>query len=132
MVYEIIKGREILKIWGKEIIMENREEENYCGKQIHIKKGMRTSLHFHKIKLETLFVIQGRILMEMRENGHGHLQEIVLEENQGIYIPRGTIHRIGGLAESVIIENSTYHRDSDSNRIEKNNYIPQEIMERYR
>ena len=43
---EIVK-----KGWGSEIIFANNEK--YCGKVLHFKKGAKFSMHFHKEKEET-------------------------------------------------------------------------------
>lgn len=114
---------EVPKPWGKEIWMSNNEF--YCGKKLYINKGKRTSLHFHKNKHESFYIEKGRVLLEI-EN-----EKRLMKEGDTIRIPRNTHHRINALDDSVIIEISTHHEDSDYHRIELDNNIPQEMIERY-
>ena len=44
------------KVWGKEQIICNNDF--YCGKILHLKKGFQCSLHRHVLKDETLFSIR--------------------------------------------------------------------------
>ena len=50
------------KVWGEEHWIVNKE---YCGKKLVLKKGFRCSMHFHKIKDETFYVISGKVLIEL-------------------------------------------------------------------
>ncbi len=47
------------KPWGREIWFALNPR--YCGKIISIRKGHRLSLAYHKIKHETIYVLQGRL-----------------------------------------------------------------------
>lgn len=105
--------RIVPKAWGKEIWMANTEL--YCGKKLILYGGKRCSLHFHKIKDETFYVDSGRVLMEF---GFPVVKEI-MGAGDSIHISPLVVHRFSGLAlDSVIIEISTHHEDSDSYRIE--------------
>ncbi len=85
----------------------NRE---YCGKILNLKKGFESSLHKHKIKDETFFVLEGKFLMEL-----GKKKRVMLPGNS-IHVPRNKYHRFSGLEDSKIIEFSTKHFESDSYR----------------
>jgi len=125
MEYKKIESiKEVPKIWGKEIWMTNNEL--YCGKKLYIKKGKRTSLHFHKNKDETFYIKKGRIILEIGDKIK------IMKEEESIRISPNTNHRIGGLTDSVIIEISTHHEDSDSYRVEVKNNVPEEIMKKYK
>ncbi len=92
------------KPWGKEIWFAHTD--SYAGKILEIKKGHRYSLQYHKNKMETQYVLDGRIKMT-----HGpaedQLTETILETGDKIDITPGTIHRAEGLEDSKILEVST-------------------------
>lgn len=49
------------KGWGYERWIAN--SPLYCGKELFIAKDRRLSLHYHKLKDETFFVISGSVLL---------------------------------------------------------------------
>jgi mannose-6-phosphate isomerase-like protein (cupin superfamily) len=95
------------KKWGYEKWIVNEE---YCGKLLTLKKMYRCSIHCHKIKSETFFVIKGKVLIEIDD------KSFVLIEGDAIDIRRGEYHRFTGLEDSSIIEFSTHHEEDDSYR----------------
>lgn len=113
------------KEWGREIWMANTEK--YCGKKLILRKGKRCSLHYHKKKDETFYLDSGRVLMEV--NG----EEMIMQKGEATRIFPGVQHRFSGLEESIIIEISTHHEDSDSYREygELSGDIPKEIKQKY-
>lgn len=53
-----IKGyKTVSKGWGYELHIVNND--NYCGKILHIDPGKKLSLHYHEIKDETFFIKNG-------------------------------------------------------------------------
>ena len=105
----ITKYKEVKKEWGKEIWLVNR---GYCGKKLILNKGYRCSMHYHKNKDETFYVLKGKVLMEI-----GNKKYVMLPGNS-ILIEPNTKHRFTGLEDSEIMEFSTHHEDSDSYRDE--------------
>jgi len=96
------------KEWGHEIWIINRD---YCGKLLFIKKAHRCSIHYHKIKDETFYVIKGKILLELDS------KKKIMNIGDSQLIMPGQKHRFTGLEkENEIIEFSTHHEDSDSYR----------------
>lgn len=87
------------KPWGKEIWFAHTDK--YAGKILEIKKGHRYSLQYHKRKLETQYILEGRIKMTCGD------KEIILNPGEKIDIAPGTIHRAKGLEDSKILEVST-------------------------
>jgi quercetin dioxygenase-like cupin family protein len=116
--------KKIDKVWGYEEEIVNTSE--YCGKFLYLDKGKRSSLHFHKIKDETFYILSGKVLMEVEGN------EKVMIEGDSIRIMPGQKHRFSGLNDSVIIEFSTHHEEDDSYRDELSGDVPEEIMEKYK
>jgi len=100
----------VKKVWGSELWIVNKE---YCGKLLKLKRGFQCSLHYHKKKDETFYVVRGKVLMEIGE------ERVIMKPGDSCHIPPGKLHRFTGLTDAQIIEFSTHHRDSDSYRKEK-------------
>jgi mannose-6-phosphate isomerase-like protein (cupin superfamily) len=96
------------KVWGSEEWIVNTDK--YCGKKLNLKKGYRCSIHYHKNKDETFFIMSGRVLLEL--DG----KQILMKKNDSQRVLPLQKHRFTGLTDSEIIEFSTHHEDSDSYR----------------
>lgn len=108
--YHIDTAYTVEKVWGYEKWLDNNEK--YCCKLLFVKKGYQCSLHFHKNKDETFFIIRGHIRLELGKD--------VLHFRAGhhVRIPPGTPHRFLGMEDTEIIESSTHHDEADSYRLE--------------
>jgi quercetin dioxygenase-like cupin family protein len=100
----------VIKEWGLEYWIVNKSA--YCGKKLELFEGMQCSLHHHKVKDETFYVVSGKVAFEL----DGRHQ--VLESGDSIHVPPLAKHRFGGIEPSVIMEFSTYHSDDDTYRDE--------------
>jgi mannose-6-phosphate isomerase-like protein (cupin superfamily) len=106
------------KGWGKESWIVNNEK--YCGKLLHFLKGKKCSFHFHKIKEETFFLNEGKLIIR-----YGYDEDInkarvaILERGECFHVPVGLIHQMEAIEESYLFEFSTQHFESDSYRIIK-------------
>lgn len=105
------------KEWGEEHWIVNRE---YCGKKLVLRKGWRCSMHHHKLKDETFYVITGLVLLETKDGKR------FLEPGDSQHITTGEAHRFTGIEDSEIIEFSTHHRDDDSYRDVPSGQVPSE------
>lgn len=106
----------IPKPWGFEEIICNTED--YCGKFLHIKEGQRTSWHYHKIKDEHFHVQRGRLVLYYSEDmDFSRANVVTLNEGETAHIPVGTVHRLEAQVDTVVLEISTTHFDSDSIRL---------------
>ncbi|RPJ56112.1 MAG: cupin domain-containing protein [Dehalococcoidia bacterium] len=103
------------KEWGSEHWIVNLD---YCGKKLVLHRGYRCSIHYHKIKEETFYVIKGLVYMEI--NG----QHRVLFPGDKQHIAVGETHRFTGLEDSEMIEFSTHHREDDSYREAPSGKVP--------
>ena len=101
--------KEVPKAWGKEVWIVNRD---YCGKKLILNKGFRCSMHHHKNKDETFYILKGKVLLELGEN-----KQIMLPGESMLVEPHQK-HRFTGLEDSEIMEFSTHHEDEDSYREE--------------
>ena len=114
----------VQKVWGKEHWIVNRE---YAGKKMVLYKGKQCSLHFHKIKDETFYVIKGRVLMECMGE-----RRIMLPGDSQLILPNAP-HRFTGISEenAEIIEFSTHHYDeldTDNFRLVPSQALTREII----
>ena len=90
------------KPWGHEIRWAVNDK--YLGKILHIKAGQRLSLQYHEVKDESIYVLQGTLIVR---DGDKIIK--VLEEGETMRIPPNTIHRFCAPTEFdvKIIEVST-------------------------
>lgn len=125
------------KGWGYERWFVNKKE--YCGKELFIAKGKKLSLHYHKLKDETFWVLDGDALLiyydapylpdllidEKKDFGQiydmfGHtVKHQIIKNGDVVHIPVGRRHALVARHDTRIIEFSTQHFDEDSYRILK-------------
>ncbi len=108
----------IEKTWGWEHWFANTKD--YCGKLLFVENEKWSSegrFHYHEIKDETFFVIQGRLILDIA-NDNGEYDRILLYENSSYRVMPGVKHRFSASSEPgcKFIEASTHHEDSDSFR----------------
>ncbi len=116
----ITNYKEIKKEWGKEQWIVNRD---YCGKRLILNKGYRCSMHYHKNKDETFYILKGKVLMEIENKKH------IMIQGDSILITPNAKHRFTGLEDSEIMEFSTHHEDSDSYRDELSGKVDLDKLE---
>ena len=102
------------KPWGYELIWARTGD--YVGKILHINKGHKLSLQYHRIKEETIFVSSG-VMDFVFENAQGELETIRLNAGEAHHIPTGKRHRMVAVEDCDVFEVSTPHLD-DVVRIE--------------
>jgi len=106
--------RKTEKPWGYELLFALTPK--YAGKVIFVKKGHRLSLQYHEKKDETLYIYEGRALLDIERDG-GHI--VSREVQSGVSIPVAplTRHRLKAIEDTVFLEVSTPELD-DVVRIE--------------
>jgi len=106
------------KGWGYEKWIVNTEE--YCGKLLHFIKGKKCSWHYHKLKDETFYLQEGKLLLKYSEKDDiEKAQELVLERGDKFHIYRGLRHQMFAMEDTDMFEFSTQHFDEDSYRVIK-------------
>ena len=106
------------KGWGHELWIVNISE--YCGKILHMGAGKRMSWHYHKVKTETFYVLEGRCtLLVGSDDDIEAAREVILIVGDKAHIPQGMRHQLIALEDSKILEVSTPHAEKDSYRIQK-------------
>jgi len=108
----------IEKTWGWEHWFAN--DEKYCGKLLFVRKDEWSSkgkYHYHKIKDETFFVIEGGLVLDYYEDGE--FKRITLGRYEKFNIPPGMEHRFTAYTGEgcKFIEASTTHFEEDSYRV---------------
>ena len=80
------------KPWGHEEIWARAT--HYVGKILFIKKGHRLSRQFHRVKEETIMVLEGVLLLEEGLGSDGDkIEKHILIPGAIFHIPPGTVHR---------------------------------------
>jgi len=92
------------KPWGFELLYARTPR--YVGKIIFVKQGHRLSLQYHEKKDESMYIYQGKALMEM-EGSDGEMVSAVAEPGYCVRIPPFTKHRIQAIEDTTLLEVST-------------------------
>ena len=79
------------KPWGHENIWALTEK--YVGKILHIKKDKRLSLQFHKVKEETIMVLEGKLELILEEGSRREERRLILNPGDTYHISPLTVHR---------------------------------------
>lgn len=98
----------IEKPWGREIWIAHTDL--YALKIIEFKSGSRSSLQFHRIKSEHIYLDSGNVKLEF-ENDLGVMQEMILKPGNVVEMKPGKKHRVTALEDSRFIEVSTPELD---------------------
>jgi len=102
------EAKRVEKPWGHELIWAHTER--YVGKLIVIEAGKRLSLQYHERKDESIFVVRGRLRLELEdESGRLVVQELGPGEHRRI--PTGRKHRFSGIERVELMEVSSPELD---------------------
>ncbi len=96
------------KPWGREIWVAVTDQ--YALKIIEFKKGSRSSLQYHKLKHEHIYVDSGVAQMEW-EDDQGRMQVLTLRAGEVVENKPGRKHRTTALEDVRFIEVSTPQLD---------------------
>jgi oxalate decarboxylase/phosphoglucose isomerase-like protein (cupin superfamily) len=106
---EIIK-----KTWGYEKIIHNG---GYCMKLLVYTRPIASSLHFHKLKHECFYVVDGLFQLELVSAG-GVRNVRKMTYGATVVLPPATQHRIRCLEPGTIVEASSHDDPEDCVRLE--------------
>lgn len=94
------------KPWGEERILH--QGYGYAVKKILLNAGNRTSLHYHEVKHEFIYVVEGELTLQIGQDNARDLR--VLRAGEFAAISPGTIHRMEAVAKNTAyIESQTDH-----------------------
>jgi len=106
--------RKVHRPWGNYDSIDSGER--YQVKCIEVKPGASLSLQMHHHRAEHWIVVSGTALVQRNE------EEILLSENQSVYIPLGAKHRLtnpGKLPLQLIeVQSGSYLGEDDIVRFE--------------
>jgi mannose-6-phosphate isomerase-like protein (cupin superfamily) len=98
----------VAKPWGHEEIFARTDR--YVGKILFIRAGEALSLQYHRRKEETLRVLEGRMKL-LAGSDADRLEEYMLGPGDTFHVPPGTIHRMIGDEDTLVLEVSTPELD---------------------
>jgi len=96
--------RRVEKPWGWELVWA--EGDRYVGKLLFVRAGQALSLQYHERKDESWYVQEGRAALELGTVG-GDLAEQEIRAGDTFHFAPGTVHRVRGLEDTLIVEVST-------------------------
>ena len=96
--------RKTEKPWGFEILFAYTPK--YAGKVIFVRKGHRLSLQYHEKKDESLYVYEGKALLEL-EGSDGRMVSTIVQPGYCVRIPPLTKHRLEAIEDVTFLEVST-------------------------
>ncbi len=96
--------RKTEKPWGFEILFAHTPK--YAGKVIFVEKGQRLSLQYHEKKDESIYIYQGKALLEI-EGADGRMTSTVVQPGYCVNIPPLTKHRLKAIEDTTFFEVST-------------------------
>lgn len=100
--------RRVDKPWGHEIIWA--QTDRYVGKILFVKTGERLSLQYHEKKDETVYVLSGKMVLEVGPRDKLR-EDLILKAGDSYHITPHTTHRMIALEDTHILEASTPELD---------------------
>lgn len=111
-----LKG-EVEKGWGSETIFATNDL--YCGKLLNFHTGAKFSMHLHKDKDETWYVLSGKFVVKTIDTKTADVNATSLKKGDTWHNPPMLPHQLLCLEEGTIIEVSTPDSVEDNYRVEK-------------
>ena len=103
------------KGWGHELIWATNDK--YCGKLLNFNAGAKFSMHFHREKDETWYVLSGEFIVHWIDTENAKRHSLVLTTGSTWRNKPLQPHQIECLQEGTIIEVSTPDSVEDNYRI---------------
>ena len=103
------------KGWGSEMIWATNDK--YCGKMMNFDTGAKFSMHFHKEKDETWYVLSGEFEVEWIDTKDASVHKKLLKLGSVWHNPPLLPHRLICLKEGTVIEVSTPDSVEDNYRV---------------
>ena len=105
----------VLKGWGSEEIWASNDK--YCGKFMHFNKDAKFSMHFHKEKEETWYVLSGKFIVKWLNTVNATIYEETLDKG-AVWTNFALVpHQLICLEPGTIIEVSTADSVEDNYRV---------------
>jgi mannose-6-phosphate isomerase-like protein (cupin superfamily) len=98
--------RRVDKPWGYELIWA--ESDLYVGKILHVNAGEALSVQMHRVKDETLHLLNGEVQLFVGPSPE-ELVDVRLTQGESCRVVPQTVHKIVAITDSDILEASTPH-----------------------
>ena len=105
------------KGWGHELIWATNDK--YCGKLLKFNKGAKFSMHFHREKDETWYVLDGTFDLLTVNTEDASVQKTRINQGDVWHNPPLLPHQVICVSEGTLIEVSTPDSVEDNYRIAK-------------
>ena len=105
------------KGWGHELIWATNDK--YCGKFLKFNEGAKFSMHFHREKDETWYVLDGKFIVEWIDTKDATIHKKELNEGDSWHNPPLLPHRVYCIIPGTLIEVSTADSVEDNYRVMK-------------
>ncbi len=106
---------EVEKGWGSETIFATNDL--YCGKLLNFKESSMFSMHFHREKDETWFVLSGKFIVKWIDTKDATEHEKELKVGDTWHNPPLLPHQVICLEEGSLVEVSTADSVEDNYRV---------------
>lgn len=103
------------KGWGHEYIFATNDL--YCGKLLKFNQGAKFSMHFHKDKDETWYVLDGKFIVKLIDTVTAETYERELNQGDTWHNQPLMIHQLICIEQGTIIEVSTPDSVEDNYRV---------------
>lgn len=103
------------KGWGAEYIWASNDK--YCGKMLHFDAGSKFSMHFHAVKDETWYVLEGQFVVRYIDTANANMHEKQLSVGDTWHNPPLLPHQLICIEKGTIIEVSTPDSVEDNYRV---------------
>ncbi len=103
----IYQGKVVEKPWGYELIWA--QTDRYVGKVLHVNKGEALSYQYHRVKDETIRLLNGAMDMDLETNGVR--SKVSLKPGDCLHIVPGVKHRMVAVEDCDVLEVSTPELD---------------------
>lgn len=107
----------IEKGWGSELIWITNDK--YCSKFLNFNTGAKFSMHFHREKEETWYVMSGKFEIEVIDTHNAEVHKKIIGVGEVHHNDPLVPHRITCLESGTIIEVSTPDSVEDNYRVGK-------------
>jgi mannose-6-phosphate isomerase-like protein (cupin superfamily) len=105
------------KGWGHEFIFATNDK--YCGKLLKFNKDAKFSMHFHSVKDETWYVMDGKFKVVCINTANATQYELELNPGDTWHNPPLLPHQVICIEEGTLIEVSTPDSVEDNYRVMK-------------
>jgi mannose-6-phosphate isomerase len=103
------------KGWGSEVIFATTDK--YCGKLLNFNAGAKFSMHFHREKDESWYVLTGKFIVKVIDTTNASQHDILLEPGNTWHNKPLLPHQVICIEEGTIIEVSTPDSVEDNYRV---------------